>query len=265
MASKKREIYARVATQLRTHDRARLAEKTCPGAMGLYLFLLLQARGEQTQGCASEEAAWESWSAPISYRKKQAEALILVGLVARLDGRLHVVKYDEHNDTPADIEQAKEKARVRMHNVRERNACSGDVRRTLGERSPDVPSSISSSLSGSGSREGEPEREADGSLARYQEAYAIGISRGKCGSWVWPGTKYADWDLGKIISGHACDANKKGYRGAQLLRFIEHTACEFASQVIESRKAQYYFAFEPRGCLKWLNEADLAEEARRVG
>ncbi len=154
MATKKREIYARAATQLRTHDRPRLAEKACPGAMGLYLFLLIQARGEQTGGCSSEEAAWESWSAPIAYRKKQAEALILAGLVARIDGRLHVIKYEEHNDTPADIESAKERARVRMYNVRERRAGSPDVQRTEPEHTGDVPISISSSLSGSGSREG---------------------------------------------------------------------------------------------------------------
>ncbi len=109
----------------------------------------------------------------------------------------------------------------------------------------------------------EPGKEPVG--ARYQAAYAEGVTRGKGAPWVWPGTKYAEWDLGKIIKGHAVDGSQKPYRGDQLLRCIEHTAAEFASSVIAAKKAQYYSAFEPRGCLKWLNEVDMAEEARRVG
>lgn len=150
MATKKREIYARVATQLRGHERAIKAERACPGAMGLYLFLLLDSRGEQTAGDVAEEVADTSWGGKESYRRKQADALVAVGLVTRVDGRLHVVKYDEHNDTPADIETAKAKARDRMLNVRNPERCSPPVQRTEPEHTEDVPSSSSSSSSLSG-------------------------------------------------------------------------------------------------------------------
>lgn len=273
MAAKKREIYARCAVQLRTHDRCRIAERICNGAMGLYLFLLLQARGEQTFGDSSEDAAYESWGAPISYRKKQLRALIEAGLVEFRDGRPHVVKYEEHNDTPADIKANRDATKKRVDAHRERVAQANDVTRYNDVTEPscngDVPISISISSSGS-DLGGELERgpgPASGETAgaRYQAAYAAGIARGKCSPWVWPGGKYAEWDLGKIISGHAVDPNGKPYRGEQLLRFVETTAAEFASDVIEAKTAQYYSAFSPKGCLKWLNEAALAAEARRVG
>lgn len=152
MAAKKREIYARAAVQLRTHDRANEAEAECPGAMGLYLFLLLQARGEGTHGDVGTVAAHAAWGAPIAYRKKQAAALVKVGLIELRDGRYHVVRYDEHNDTPEDIATSKERARVRMSELREqRKVGSPNVPRTSSERARDVPISISSSLSGSGS------------------------------------------------------------------------------------------------------------------
>lgn len=165
MATKKKEIYARAAVQLRTHDRAREAERQCPGAMGLYLYLLLQSRGELTSGDVSEAAALESWGAPAAYRRRQVAALLAVGLVARRDdGRLQVVKYEEHNDTPEDVAVSKEKVRARMANFRAKErACSNDVTRdttrTERVRNADVPISISSSLSGSESgRDPDPDR-----------------------------------------------------------------------------------------------------------
>jgi hypothetical protein len=148
MAAKKREIYARAAVQLRTHERPAEAERLCPGSMGMYLYLLVQARGEGTNGDVSETVAFASWGAPIAYRRKQAEALIAVGLLVRDGTRLHVVKYDEHNDTLEDIESNRLAARERMRSVRS-GSRSGSlpVQRTDSERSVDVPISISYSLS----------------------------------------------------------------------------------------------------------------------
>lgn len=163
MAAKKREIYARAAVQLRTHDRPREAERICPGAMGLYLFLLLQARGEQTPGDVSEAAALESWSAPVAYRKKQIAALVTVGLLVRTEGgRLQIVKYDEHNDTPADIAAAREADRIRKENSRRPKSVTRDIDRTGPVGHGDVPISISYSLSGSGSQEGVQGEETTG-------------------------------------------------------------------------------------------------------
>lgn len=158
MAAKKREIYARAAVQLRTHERAIKAERICPGAMGLYLFLLLDSRGEQSAGDVAELVAMCSWGAPTSYRKKQAEALIAVGLVERRDDRLVVSRYEEHNDTPFDIAAAREAARTRKVKSR---VSHGDVTRDSRVSHAEVPISISSSLSLSGS---------DLEIARAREA-----------------------------------------------------------------------------------------------
>ena len=46
-------------------------------------------------------------------------------------------------------------------------------------------------------------------------------------------------------------------------KFVVEPKANEAAELIW--KAQYYFEFSPRGCLKWLNAAALAEEARRVG
>jgi hypothetical protein len=147
MATKKKEIYARVATQLRTNERAIKAELVCPGAMGLYLFLLLDSRGETTSGDVAEVVALASWGGKESYRAKQAQALIAFGLVERQGDRLVVLRYDEHNDTPEEIEAAKARARDRMYKVRERKVSSPPVQRTSCEHTRDVPSSCSSSIS----------------------------------------------------------------------------------------------------------------------
>lgn len=152
MAAKKREIYGCFGTQLRTHDRCRVAERICPGAMGLYLFLTLQARGEETCGDSSEEAAYESWGAPVAYRKKQLRALIEAGLVEFRDGRPHVLKYEEHNDTPDVIAANRKAARERKGKSRGQATVTRDMGVTSTVTAPvghaEVPSSISISDSG---------------------------------------------------------------------------------------------------------------------
>lgn len=156
MATKKREIYARVAVQLRTHDRAVRAESACPGAMGLYAWMLLQARGEETDGDVLEASALSSWGAPASYRRKQVDALIAVDLIERVeDARLRVVKYDEHNDGPSDIatNRAASTERTRLSRVRRSNA---SVTRDSVIGNTDVSCSISCSLSDLESRSEDP-------------------------------------------------------------------------------------------------------------
>lgn len=264
----KREIYARFGVQLRNNRRAFKAEKLAPGAMGLYAFCVMDARAElpELDGFVPEEAALSAWGRPCDERLAQAEALCSVDLLERVSGGFVVVKHGEHNDTKAVVEKNRKDAVKRMRRVRRTSTeHAGAVQRTEGERSPDVPYSISNSLSSSGSDLPEEEPKQDGSQARYAEAYARGIAKGKGSPYVWPGTKYAAWDLGKVIANHAKDTKGKAYRGDQLLRFIEWQANEFAADVTKAGTAKFYFAFDPRGCLKWLNEDAQAEEARRVG
>lgn len=184
MATAKREIYARGAVQLRNHDRPRVAEKMCPGAMGLYFFLLLQARGEQTHGDVLDLAAYESWGAPTAYRKKQEAALIAAGLVERRGDRLVVVKYLEHNDGPEEIAAAKDRVNLRQDKKRhpEKYATvTRDTHVTAPALSPGLPISYSSSPSGSGSadhRSEDPDSSprADDEAPDSRHVFAVGTS-----------------------------------------------------------------------------------------
>ena len=158
MATKKREIYACLATQLRHHKRCAKAEKKCPGAMGLYAFLVMQSRGEETHGETFDSIAFASWGADtgpmLAYRRKQAEALIEAGLVVREGEDLLVVKYLEHNDGPEEIAANKEAANVRQDRRRHPEkyaAVTRDTPVTSHGVSRGSPSSCSSSISGSGS------------------------------------------------------------------------------------------------------------------
>lgn len=244
-------------------------------ARDLWLWGMLYAGKHESDGAISMSAVLASpWGYGGKANIKAATRLVEVGLWERTEKGFQILKWEEMgNKTKAQLEEAREVARKKKANQRVRLSrpdsspppSLGDTPGDSPGCPPDVPNSTSYSTSKSdlGSREGEPERETAG--ARYQAAYAAGIARGKCSPWVWPGGKYAEWDLGKIIKGHGLDGKQRPYRGDQLLRFIEATAAEFASSVIETKTAQYYSAFEPRGCLKWLNEQDLAEEARRVG
>jgi len=262
----RREIYARFGVQLRSNRRAFKAERLAPGAMGLYAFCVMDARAElpDLDGFVPEEVVLSAWGRPADERLAQAEALCSVDLLERVDGGFVIVKHGEHNDTKAIAEKNKRDAVKRMRRVRRTSTeHAGGVQRTEGERSPDVPSSSSCSLFNSDLSEGEPKQE--GSQARYAEAYARGITKGKGTPYIWPATKYAGWDLGKIIQSHAKDPAGKAYRGDQLLRFIEWQANEFAADVTKQGTSKFYFAFDPRGCLKWLNEDAQAAEARRVG
>lgn len=115
---RRKEVYARAATQLRTHDRCFRAEERCPGAMGLYLFCLLQCRGEETWGSLTKAAVLSSWGGTQNYRKKQAQALMDVGLLEERDGQFFVVKYGEHNDTPDIIATNRAKERKKKSGQR---------------------------------------------------------------------------------------------------------------------------------------------------
>lgn len=145
MAAAKREIYARMATQLLTHERCTIAEIACPGAMGLYLFLVMQARHEKTRGETLTAIATASWGAPTAYRRKQAEALVVAGLVERRDERLIVIRYLDHNDGPEEIEANKAKSRKRYDAWLERQG------QTENKRVGPPLSSISGSCSNSNS------------------------------------------------------------------------------------------------------------------
>jgi hypothetical protein len=222
MAAKKREIYARAAVQLRTHERPAEAERLCPGSMGLYLYLLVQARGEGTNGDVSETVAFASWGAPIAYRRKQAEALIAVGLLVRDGTRLHVVKYDEHNDTSADIASNREADRIRKENSRRSVTCppsvTRDIDRTATVGHSDFPISISISEEAG---DQDPDRIASDEVTEIRTrpdpselppdwwADALETIRMRCGETIPPGPawlRYAGHRAGKRLPATRSDA-----------------------------------------------------------
>ncbi len=255
-------IFAKVDVKLRDHHRAQRAG----AAMGTWLWGLLYVREHQTDGVIPDVSLRYAWVGEKAARRDAAR-LVEVGLWEDLSGSWRICRYSDKNDTAEDIAKRRAEARERMQRVRL------NKQRTNGEPPRNCVTEVPGSGSGSGSgsdliSEGELEREAqppEGSQARYASAYEAGVSRGKCSPFAWSGSKYAAWDLGKIIDKFAKDPKGKSYRGEQLLRFIEHTAFEFAGDVIARNVAQYYRAFEPSGCLKWLNESADADEARRVG
>lgn len=254
-------IYAKVDVKLRDHERAHRAGE----AMSTWTWGLLYAVEHESDGLLPAISLRGAWAGERD-AKKHAAKLVQVGLWEKTDDGFRILRFSAKNETKQAIEQRRKETRERVAAYRNKNVSNVDSNALLTPASGAlVPGSGSGSRSRSGSesREGESERETAG--ARYQQAYAEGIRRGKAGAWSWPGTKYAEWDLGKIIKDHCKDTHGKPYRGQQLLEAIEENAAQFASDVLERKVAQYYSAFEPRGCLKWLNEAALLEEARRVG
>lgn len=155
----RREIYARFGVQLRSNRRAFKAERLAPGAMGLYAFMVMDARAElpEVDGFVPEEVVLSAWGRPAEERGAQAEALCAVDLIERVAGGYVVIKHDEHNDTRAVVEKNRKAAALRMRDVRankDRTSTeqAANISRTEGERSPDVPISYSLSSSESGSQ-----------------------------------------------------------------------------------------------------------------
>lgn len=262
-------------TRLQTHvvDHPRFLEAGAQ-ARDLWTWGMLYAGRHETDGAIPMAAVLACpWGAGGKANVRVANRLVEVGLWGRTDAGYLVLRWSENgNPTRSELESAREAARERMkkkrsqppENSQTRIPCSQEHPENFARSSPDVPTSTSLSTSESSLSEGESPREG-GSVARYAAAYAEGVAEGKGTPFAWPESKYAQWDLGKILATHAVDESGKKYRGDQLLRWIRWTAAEFARDVVRQDVAKYYSAFAPKGCLKWLNEQSQAEEARNVG
>lgn len=245
-----------------------------PIARDLYDWGMLWSGQQETDGEIPMTALLSSaWGAGGKKNLAVAEKLVDVGLWSKTETGFAICKWAEQgNVTRAELV---EKRRIdRERKAESRRSSKPPVQKMSARNPTGFPSSTSYSSSNSDPEIKIPEEipprahepdDGPPSLVAYREAYAAGVRRGKAGSWSWPGTKYADWDIGKIIKDHCKDPSGKPYKGEQLLRCIEHNAAEFVSDVLERKISQYYSAFSPKGCLKWLNEADMLEEARRVG
>ncbi len=258
-------IYAKFDVDILDH--AKLLDA---GAVGrdLWSWGVLYCQKHQTDGALPMAAVLATpWGAGGKGNVRVAAKLVSVGLWERTDKGWAVCRYAKKNQTRSEIDQKKAEARDRMASVRANRKRTQE--RTSSEQTENNSSVYREVVPGVGvgvndlpDPGGGP---GEGSTARYAEAYAAGIAKGKSAPYAWPGTKYAQWDLGKIIQTFAKDPSGKPYRGDQLLEWIRHTAGEFAIDVIAEKKAQFYSSFAPSGCLKWLNEDALATEARRVG
>jgi hypothetical protein len=102
----------------------------------------------------------------------------------------------------------------------------------------------------------------------YRDAYCRGIAEGKGTPYAWPGNEWAQKDLNHAISVFAVYRNRIERRGqkitgADLLRWIQVTACEFADEVSKKgNAASFYSAYAPKGFVRWFNERS---DSRRTG
>ncbi len=273
----KKEIYARFGVQLRNNRRCFRAEKLCPGSMGLYLFMVLDARGEmpEVDGFVSEEVTLSAWGLVTDYRSEQLEALCSVDLIERVSGGFRIVKYEEHNDTRKVIAENRKVANERMKRHRARaSSPSSSVTDNIDRTNAFVPISISNSISDLS--EGESEREAEEvtsirpSTAKYRVAYAEGIERVKGSPYAWPTApqdKYADQALGQAILTFAKSRSTgEALRSEKLLEWIAAAASDFAQHVITAKDdPKYWSHFSPKGLVRFLSAEVRAEEARHVG
>lgn len=245
----KREIYARLGVQLRNNRRAFKAERLAPGAMGLYAFMVMDARSElpELDGFVPEEVVLSAWGRPAEERSAQVEALCAVDLVERAEGGYVVVKYDEHNDTRAVVESNRKAAAKRMRHVRANKhrtspEQSTNISRTEGECSPDVP--YSSSYSPSGSDLGSRDRVVgpDGDSGVIFGAYVTGIreATGKPVTALSPAERRVVVDI--------ANAHAEGRTGEALEAWVRETARDFARQHDAT-----FGGFKPAQCAKWLD------------
>jgi len=145
VSEKRRELYARLGLQLMHNRRAFEAERAAEGAMAVYLYCVMYARAEMTDGFVPVAVVEHVWGRP---RTKAIKALVAAGLLSESDDGVTVSKYGEHNDTRAEIESNRAHARERMAKWRDVSRVT-NAERTENKRvcSADVPISISISSS----------------------------------------------------------------------------------------------------------------------
>lgn len=279
MATAKREIYARLAVQVRTNKRAAIAEKKCPGAMGMYAFLLAQSRAEQTHGETFDAIAFASWGADtpamLAYRRKQAAALVDAGLVERQGDDLVVVKYLEHNDGPEDIKAAKDRQNIRQDKKRHPERYANDTDHVTRDTpvtsrvtTPVFPISSSYSLSGSSSesRSEDPDssprarevRRFDAGTAsaeRAVETFEAAASAATGGDFALARAPFHTRDLCLALNKHA---PKELTSKPDILRWLESIIAVWVKSCDPP-------AIEPGKLLTWLNNGRKPAHSRGSG
>lgn len=268
-------LYARFGLQLEHHQGALNAGEA---AMGLYAYCVIFSRLNELDGFVPTKAAERGWSGDFVANRERLELLCsdAVGYMAKVDGGYRILKYEEFNQTKADIEEDRKSARDRMRSVRANSRRTSaehvsNKQRTCRERSVNVPNSNSIS---DPERDMDPEREAVTALpdwvqardVEYMTAYVRGIESGKAGTYVFPMDSAALYELRRALTAFAKKrATGQPIKGNELLSWIEAAAHDFASSITSSGKAQFYSSYGPRGFVKWLNEEETKQEARRHG
>lgn len=245
--------------------------------MGLYLFCVLYSRLNELDGFIPLEAALRGWSGNLGENRARLKTLCShrVGYLRRVDHGYEIEKYSDFNETKAEIKvrressnERKKKHRLKVERVPNASVTVSDsvsvsdLRSPEGvQREPDTP--IAAFVEAAS--EPEPETSRD----RYIRAYCAGIAAGKGGPFAWSGNEWDLGDLGQLIAVFAHEIKtKKPLRGEKLLMFIEDAAKDFATwinQQKDPKTVQFYSAYRPKGCLRFLNEQERAEEARAVG
>lgn len=283
-------IFFKVDVTVRSHPRFLKAGRE---AKGMWVDLMSYTREHELDG-RIPKIALSTFEGTMREKLRLVGLLVREGLVVDEGDDFVLHNYAEKgNQTKADVDAAKKENRDRQARYREsRNALLTGGRNAL--LTPPtgalVPSSSSNSNSSLSRSEGDPrgpdanpdwglESERTSGVSRvasvgidaipanppagvterhleYQRAYESGVAAGKGAPYAMPEAQRAD--LHRIIAVFGKNREGKPYRGDHLDAWITHTAKEFATQV-RGREAQFYSAFGPRGCLKFLNEAEVTE------
>ncbi len=282
---KKRDgLFAKVGLQLVTHQGAMMAGEA---AMGLWTFLTLYSRLHELDGFVPQQIAERGWGGGLRANRNLLKRLSSpsVNLVSSsshplLGPGFIVLKYEEFNDTKADVADRRARTNARVQQFR-----NGDVTRykgvtrdvTSGVTNAFVPVSVSISDVVVSSDPDPDLPPAPGSEPRkltnderYMGAYVRGIEAGKRGPYEPPGTLADQGMLNRALARFGRAGDGKALRGEALLGWIEDAASDFATDVVrktreDPQQIEFFSGLACKGFVRWLNMQELGAEARRVG
>lgn len=282
-------LFIKVGLDILDHPKFHAAEEESPGAISVWLWLTTYSRKHQLDGMVPKAVARKQCFISGDAFDARCHTLCSHKLLRSVGGSFEVVNYAAHNETREDIEKRREESRERMRRVR------ANKHRTSSEQTPNsrseqlgaVPDSVSVSVSDLKSPEGEREREPDPRPSgthpvaelvpdptkaeqleqresQYRDAYERGISAGKRSPFAM--NRFQQAELNQAIKTHAKRRNGTQIRGDDLLGWIEAAADDFASWLSgKPDKVSFFSSYQPRGFIKFLNEAAQAAEAKEVG
>ncbi len=238
-------LHARVGLQLVHHQSASTAGEA---AMGLYTFCILYSRLNELDGFIPLKVAERGWSGDVKANRAHLKTLAIPS-VALLISMIHpllgegflVIKYEDFNETKAEISKRREAARSKKQGQR-KGVSPGTGIGTDPPRPSVVPDSDSvsdSEISDLGSRA----TSDDGVFGQTIEEWRQGIS-------AVTGTPAPRLSPGEVRDLANVRLHAKGLRGAELLAWVRAVASDFARHELDDNQGRY--GLTPARASKWL-------------